>query len=189
MDKQIFHDRLGHISFPRLKYVPGSDNVDVLDSFYDTCKLAKFHKLPFQSSDSKTDAIFDLLHMDLWGPFPIASLNGERYFYTIVDDFSRATWTYLIHDKVQVLDIVKSFMSMVKTQFSVTPKKVRSDNGTELVNTKCSQLLSELGIIHQRTMPYCPQQNGVVERKHRHLVETARALRLHANLPKQFWGD
>ncbi|GJY21662.1 pyridoxal 5'-phosphate synthase-like subunit PDX1.2, partial [Tanacetum coccineum] len=43
-------------------------------------------------------------------------------------------------------------------------------------------------IVHQKSIPYTPQQNGVVERKHRHLLETARAIRFQANLPIQFWG-
>ncbi|GKE01523.1 retrovirus-related pol polyprotein from transposon TNT 1-94, partial [Tanacetum coccineum] len=64
-----------------------------------------------------------------------------------------------------------------------------SDNGTEIVNVACSSLFMSKGILHQKSMVYTPQQNGVVERKHRHLLDTARAIRLHANLPIKFWGD
>ncbi|GJR46884.1 retrovirus-related pol polyprotein from transposon TNT 1-94, partial [Tanacetum coccineum] len=69
------------------------------------------------------------------------------------------------------------------------PKFIRSDNGTKIVNKACLALFNSLGIVHQRSMVYTPQQNGVVERKHRHLLDTARALQLHANLPNKFWGD
>lgn len=136
-DKQVLHNRLGHISYSKLLHLPNCGNFDDVNSFCDTCSLAKFHRFPFQLSNSKSDACFDLLHMDLWGPFHIASINGEKYFFTIVDDSSRATWTYLIHSKVQVIDIVKNFVTMVKTQFGVNVKRIRSDNGTELVNDKC----------------------------------------------------
>lgn len=45
------------------------------------------------------------------------------------------------------------------------------------------------GILLETTCPHTPQQNGVVERKHRHLLETARALMFEANLPKRFLGE
>nr|XP_043611556.1 uncharacterized protein LOC122583197 [Erigeron canadensis] len=69
------------------------------------------------------------------------------------------------------------------------PKFVRSGNGTELVNKEYSAYFKAQGIIHQRSMAYTPQQNGVVERKHRHLIETARAIKMHVDLPIRFWGD
>lgn len=67
-------------------------------------------------------------------------------------------------------------------------KVLRSDNGTEFMNSKCSELFASLGIIHQRSCAYTPQQNGVVERKHIHILNTARALRFHANIPISYWG-
>ena len=68
-------------------------------------------------------------------------------------------------------------------------KYIRSDNGTEIIQGYCTQLFAQEGIIHQRSLPNTPQQNGRVERKHRHLLDTSRAIRFHANLPIKFWGD
>ena len=62
-------------------------------------------------------------------------------------------------------------------------KTLRSDNGTEFTQKGVQILLLSQGIVHQRLAHGVPEQNGRVERKHRHLVETSRALRLHANLP------
>lgn len=73
-------------------------------------------------------------------------------------------------------------------QYSAAIKTIRTDNGTEIVNKSCLAFLNSKGIVHQNFMPYTPQQNGVVERKHRHLLETARAIRIQANLPIKFWG-
>lgn len=67
-------------------------------------------------------------------------------------------------------------------------KVLRSDNGTEFMNSKCSELFASLSIVHQRSCAYTPQQNGVVERKNRHILNTARALRFHANIPISYWG-
>ncbi|KAL0303022.1 UNVERIFIED_CONTAM: Retrovirus-related Pol polyprotein from transposon RE2 [Sesamum radiatum] len=74
-------------------------------------------------------------------------------------------------------------------QFKTTIKIFRSDNGSEFFNLECATLCADLGIIHQTTCTYTPQQNGRVERKHRHLLNVARALLFHASLPIHFWGD
>ena len=78
---------------------------------------------------------------------------------------------------------------MVKTQFNVQVKIFRSDNGGEFFNAQVSDLFQSQGIIHQSSCPYTPQQNGVVERKHRHIMETARAIRFQGNIPIKFWGE
>ncbi|KAK9084342.1 hypothetical protein Scep_030813 [Stephania cephalantha] len=78
---------------------------------------------------------------------------------------------------------------MLTTQFSTTPKIIRTDNGTEFVNSTISFFLQSYGILHQKSCPYTPQQNGVVERKHRQLLNIARAIRFQSHLPKRFWGE
>nr|XP_016479842.1 PREDICTED: uncharacterized protein LOC107801087 [Nicotiana tabacum] len=73
-------------------------------------------------------------------------------------------------------------------EFSKVIKVIRTDNGTGFVNSLCEQLFKNLGMIHQKTCAYTPQQNGVAERKHRHVLEITRAIRLQANIPIKFWG-
>lgn len=80
-------------------------------------------------------------------------------------------------------------MLMIKTQFGVQVKVFRSDNGGEFFNSQCDELFKSCGIIHQSSCPQTPQQNGVVERKHRHILETARAIRFQGHLPIRFWGE
>ncbi|GAB2267394.1 hypothetical protein Dimus_038666 [Dionaea muscipula] len=112
---------------------------------------------------------------------------GTRYFLTIVDDFSRYTWVRLIRYKSDVSSHIKSFFSWVQTQFNTTVKILRADNGGEFLALK--SFLEEQGTIFQQTCPYTPQQNGVVERKHRHLLNVTRALQFQAQLPLHFWGE
>lgn len=76
---------------------------------------------------------------------------------------------------------------MIENQFQAKVKSFRSDNGTEFVGNDCQQLFLSLGITHKKSCVYTPQQNGVVERKHRHLLEVARSLMFQANLPIKFW--
>ncbi|KAK9733973.1 hypothetical protein RND81_04G104900 [Saponaria officinalis] len=136
-----------------------------------------------------TNCPFQLIHVDLWGPYRILSLSGAKYFLTILDDYSRMTWTVLLKDKSLVSDKLSQFLAYVSTQFHTTVATLRSDNGTEILQQQCGQLLASRGIIHQKSIPGNPQQNGKVERKHRHLLEVARALRFHGHLPKRFWGE
>lgn len=74
----------------------------------------------------------------------------------------------------------------VSTQFNKIVKVVRTDNGTEFVNSVCEDMFKKLGIVHQRTCAYSPQQNGVAERKHRHILEVTRAIRFQASIPLKF---
>ncbi|GJZ71219.1 retrovirus-related pol polyprotein from transposon TNT 1-94 [Tanacetum coccineum] len=78
---------------------------------------------------------------------------------------------------------------MIEVQFEKQIKRVRCDNGREFTSNDMLEFYNEKGILFETTCPHTPQQNGVVERKHRHLLETAHALRIGANLPKRFWGE
>ncbi|GJZ92582.1 retrovirus-related pol polyprotein from transposon TNT 1-94 [Tanacetum coccineum] len=135
-------------------------------------------------------SVSKLLHIPgCSGHYKKPALNEAHYFFTIVDDHTRATWTYLIHAKSQINVVITSFLTYIETHFQAKPKFIRSDNGTKIVNSECSALFQLKGILHQRSMAYTPQQNDVVERKHMHLLDTTRSIRLYANLPIHFWGD
>lgn len=95
----------------------------------------------------------------------------------------------LLQNKDQVFSIIQTFLLMIQNQFQAKVKVVRSDNGIEVFNTTCSKLFFDHVILHQRSVVRTPQQNGVVERKHRHLLDTTRAMRFQAHLPKKFWGE
>ena len=60
---------------------------------------------------------FNLIHMDVWGPFSISTSNGQKYFITLVDDATRATWLFHITAKSKVKDLIVSFYNVVSTQF------------------------------------------------------------------------
>ena len=72
-----------------------------------------------------------MLHVDLWGPYATPTYNGYKYFITIVDDFSRTTWTHLLSRKSNAFPILKSFLSFIHNQFHASVKIIRSDNGQE----------------------------------------------------------
>ncbi|CAM8951474.1 unnamed protein product [Rhodiola kirilowii] len=189
----VWHRRLGHLPLNKMKKILSSveNNVKVTDCNFhcSICPMAKQSRLSFPISQHKSTEIFELLHADVWGPFGTSTMSGCRYFLTLVDDYSRNTWTYLMQQKSEVPAVVIKFFNMVETQFVKKIKKFRSDNGSEFFNETLTKFFSEKGCIHQSSCVYTPQQNGVVERKHRHLLDIARAIRLQAFLPKIFWGD
>lgn len=133
--------------------------------------------------------MFDLIHVDIWGPYRTSTISGAKYFLTVVDDFSRVVWVYLMRDKGQTGDLLRTFCNMVKTQFGKTVKIIRSDNGREFDSQPMTQYLTQNGILQQTSMVDTLEQNGWVERKHRHILEVARALRFQAHLPIEFWGE
>ncbi|KAL4025768.1 hypothetical protein IC575_014173 [Cucumis melo] len=119
----------------------------------------------------------------------VTTSSGKRWFVTFIDDHTRLTWVYLITDKSEVPSIFQNFYHTIKTQFHTKIAILRSDNGREFQNHNLSEFLASKGIVHQTSCAYTPQQNGVAERKNRHLVEVARSLMFSTFLPSYLWGD
>jgi IS30 family transposase len=78
---------------------------------------------------------------------------------------------------------------MICTQFDAKVKVLRTDNGTEYMESGFQAYLNSHGIIHRTSCVYTNEQNGVAERKNRHLLEVSRSLLFTMNLPKPYWGD
>jgi len=91
--------------------------------------------------------------------------------------------------KSNAFPLLKNFVAYVETQFHVNIQSLRSDNGIEFQDTSALQFYAMKGIVHQKTCVDTPQQNDIAERKHKHLLEVARALMFQANLPQHFWGE
>jgi transposase InsO family protein len=127
-----------------------------------------------------------LLHMDLFGPIAYISIGGNKYGLVIVDDFSRFTWVFFLQDKSEAKGILKKFIRRVQNEFELKVKNIRSDNGSEFRNTHVEEFLDEDGIKHELSAPYTPQQNGIVERKNRTLIEAARTMLDESRLRTHF---
>lgn len=180
----IWHRRLGHTPYDIIEIIPELSKIISKVTFTcTTCPLAKKTHLPFPSSHSSTSHSFSLLHYDFWGPYKVATSTGCKYFLTLVDDYSKALWLFLFSTKQQVSSILHKFLLSVQSQFNTTVKVLRSDNGSEFVNQSLSAVFTKMGIVNQTSCPYTTHQNGVVERKYRTILNMARALRFHGNLP------
>nr|XP_043611507.1 uncharacterized protein LOC122583139 [Erigeron canadensis] len=131
----------------------------------------------------------ELVHLDVWGPYKVIGRGGFGYFLTIVGDYSRVVWVYLLKSKDEVFANVVVFFNLLKNQFGKTIKTLRSDNGTEFINNSFVQFVETNGIVHRTFVAYSPQQNGIVERKHRHLLNLARSLMFQGGIPLSLWPE
>lgn len=187
----MWHNRLGHPSPHVVKSVLSSCNlskVNKSDSFFcSSCCYGKIHKFPFYTSPTIYTIPLQLIHMDIWGPSHTIYKNSYRYYITFIDSFSRFTWIYMLKNKSDALQTFKTFKCQVELQSSLKIKAVQSDGWGEF--RVFSYFLVSHGIVHRFSCPHTHQQNGLVERKHRHIVENGLTLLAKASLSFEFWGE
>ena len=185
----LWHRRRGHPSYKALSTLPLFKNfkIDFSDSQCDICFKAKQTRQVFPDSFNKADFPFALIHCDVWGPYRTPSSCGVVYFLTIVDDYSRAVWTYLMLENSEVASLLRNFCAMSERQFGQKVKMIRTDNGTKFMTLAC--YFRETGIAHQTSCTYTQQQNGRVEGKHKHILNVDHACMFQSRLPIEFWGE
>ena len=191
-DGILWHQRLGHPSADKLQCISGNFSLSKSKSSFthpshcSICHLAKQKRLSYESHNHLSSLPFDLVHLDVWGPFSIESVEGYKYFLTIIDDCTRVTWVYMMKNKSEVTQHFSDFIKHVLTQYKAVIKVIRTDNAPELT---FKSIVREHGMIHQFSCAYTPQQNSVVERKHQHLLNVARSLLFQSNVPIAYWSD
>uniref|UniRef100_A0A2N9I305 Integrase catalytic domain-containing protein n=1 Tax=Fagus sylvatica TaxID=28930 RepID=A0A2N9I305_FAGSY len=151
------------------------------------CELSKHTRTSYIPRMHRTSSVFDLIHSDVWGPSPVMAFSGHRYYVTFIDDHSRCTWVYLLKKKSDVLPLFTQFLQMIKTQYNTVVRAIRSDNGGEYISDAFCSQLNQKGILHQLTCPQTPEQNGVAERKNRHIMSIVRCLLCGMHVPKSYW--
>ena len=181
--------RLGHPSLALLKKLyPQFSSLSSLNC--ESCHYAKLHRVHLSPRVNKrASALFELVHSDVWGPYPILSSIGFRYFVTFMDDFSRVTWLYLMKIRSDLFSHFIVFCAQIQTQFHVSVQTLRSDNAKENLSEPFQSFMLQYGIIHQTLCVDTPTQNGVVERNNRHLLKTVQALLFQMNVLKHFGAE
>nr|GEY38287.1 reverse transcriptase domain-containing protein [Tanacetum cinerariifolium] len=130
-----------------------------------------------------------LLHMDLCGPMRIASINGRRYILVIVDDYSCYTWVHFLRSKDEAPAVIITFLKRITILFQSPVIIIRTDNGTKFKNQVLKEYFDSVGISYQMSSVRTPQQNGVVERRNRTLVEAARIMLIFSRAPLFLWAE
>ncbi|OWY90659.1 Rve-domain-containing hypothetical protein [Phytophthora megakarya] len=142
-----------------------------------------------ERSLSKSSRVLQLVHTDVMGPMRTLSKGGARYVLSFVDDYSRYVVAYFLKNKSEVVAKLSEFKAFYENQWGERLKCLRSDNGTEYVNKKVAEVCSRNGIMHQRTVPYSPQQNGVAERMNRTIMEKARSMLHYKGVSTLWWAE
>ena len=179
----LWHRRLGHYNINHVKNKLLKINIK---SKCPICSNSKLKNFSYKKTENKSKSIFELIHMDLVGPVD-ESIHGNKYFLTILDDFSRYGWVLFLENKGDTFDKFYNWSKEIKNIFNKNITYIRTDNGTEFKNLKFKSFCSTNGIIHQFTIPYSPQQNGRAERFNGTLINSAKALLNEAKLSRQFW--
>nr|GEW34884.1 hypothetical protein [Tanacetum cinerariifolium] len=158
-----------------------------------TCLFAKKSKQHRASCKTKPVSSVDqplyMLHMDLFGPTFVKSLNKKNYCFVVTDDYSRFTWVFFLATKDETSPILKTFITGLENQLSLKAKVIRTDNGTEFKNQDLNQFCGMKEIKREFSVPRTPQQNGIAERKNMTLIEAARTMLADSLLPIPFWAE
>ncbi|KAJ9551125.1 hypothetical protein OSB04_015170 [Centaurea solstitialis] len=188
----LWHHRLGHINKKRIAKLQSDGILESFDLKSDeeceSCLLGKMTKSPFKGKMERGKDLLDLIHTDVCGPFRSATRNGERYFVTFTDDFSRYGFIYLMKNKSDTFEVFKGFKNEVENQLGKKIKMLRSDRGGEYLSHEFYDYLRDCGIVSQLSPPRTPQLNGVAERRNRTLLDMVRSMMSRATLPMSFWG-
>ncbi|GKA28074.1 retrovirus-related pol polyprotein from transposon TNT 1-94 [Tanacetum coccineum] len=176
----LWHRRLNHLNFGTINDLARKDLVRGLprlkfekDHLCFACQLGKSKKHKPKTENTNLE-VLNTLYMDYIGPMRVQTINGKKYILVIVDDYSRFTWVKFLRSKDETPEVVIKFLKKIQFGLNKTTRNIRTDNGTEFVNKDLTDYYERVGIFHQKTVPRTPQQNGVVERRNRTLVEAAR---------------
>ncbi|GJY32838.1 retrovirus-related pol polyprotein from transposon TNT 1-94 [Tanacetum coccineum] len=193
----LWHKRLAHLNFKTINKLAKQNLVIGLPLLVyskekpcSSCKKGKHHRANFKTKQtSSVKKCLHILHMDLFGPVTPRSINHEKYTLIIVDEYSRYTRVYFLKKKSQASETIMSFIKGVENQNDIKVKQLKTDNGTEFINSILVNFCDEKEISQNFSSPYTPEQHGVAERKNRTLIEVARTMLSGSVFPKQYWTE
>nr|GEW85346.1 putative ribonuclease H-like domain-containing protein [Tanacetum cinerariifolium] len=194
-ESNIWHKRLGHINFKTMNklvkgnLVRGLPSIIFKNNYTYVALKGKQHRASCMSKHvGSVSQPLQRLHMDLFGPTFVKSLNKKSYCLVVIDDYSRFSWVFLA-TKDETSTILKTFITGIENQINHKVKIIKSDNRTEFKNHDLNQFCGMKGIKREFSVSRTPQQNGVAERKNRTLIEAARTLLANSLLPIPFWAE
>ncbi|CAA7035584.1 unnamed protein product [Microthlaspi erraticum] len=193
VSEEIWHHRLGHSNSGILQHLQSNKAISVSNKHSsrvcEPCQMSKSSRLKFSVSASSVLNPLDRIHCDLWGPSPVVSNQGFKYYALFIDEFSRYSWLFPLRAKSEFFSVFQEFQKLVENQLNNKIKEFQSDGGGEFISTSFKKHLRDHGIHHRISCPYTPQQNGTAERKHRHLTELGLAMMFHSHTPLKYWVE
>ena len=192
----MWHARLGHVNIETLKLmarkelVAGLPEVVIRKETCVSCLLGKQARKPFPHATSfRAASSLELIHCDLCGPISPPTPSQKRYVMVLIDDHTRYMWTILLKGKSEAFEKFVTFKNLVEQETKNKITMLRTDRGGEFVSQEFGAYCEKNGIKRHLTAPYSPQQNGVVERRNRTLMEMTRSILKHMHVPNEMWGE
>nr|GEV73165.1 Gag-Pol polyprotein [Tanacetum cinerariifolium] len=155
-----------------------------------SCQFGKSKKLshPLKIVNNNTE-VLNTLHMDLYRPMKVKSINEKKYIMVIVNDYTRFGWVRFSRKKDETPEVFKKFIILTQRALNSTVRYLRTDNGTEFVNKTLTKFCEIVVITHNISVPQTLQQNDVVERWNQTLMEAARTMVIFAKALMFLWAE
>nr|GFA70709.1 putative ribonuclease H-like domain-containing protein [Tanacetum cinerariifolium] len=185
-----WHRRMGHVNYKNMNKLAKGNLVRGLppklfknDHACVACCKGKQHKASYKAIDAVSSIFKPLqfLHIDLFGPTSIRSIDHKYYCLMIINDYSRFCWVFFLEHKDETYHILKDFVNLVENQLNKKVKAIRCDNGTEFKNALMIELYGSKWIKREYSNARTPQQNRVAERKNRTLIKATRTMLADSN--------
>ncbi|GJU30192.1 putative ribonuclease H-like domain-containing protein [Tanacetum coccineum] len=196
-ESNLWHRRLGHVNFKTMNKLMRGNLVrslplKIFENYHTcvACQKEKQHKASCKTKlVSSLSQPLQMLHMDLFSPTFVKSINKKMYCLVVTDDFSKFIWVFFLASKDETSGIFKTFITCIENQINHKVKIIRCDNGTEFKNSEMNQFCEMKGIKREFSVARTPQQNEVAERKNRTLIEAAKTMLADSLLPTTFWAE
>ncbi|GJT50981.1 retrovirus-related pol polyprotein from transposon TNT 1-94 [Tanacetum coccineum] len=174
----LWHNCLGHLNYKTMKDMLKQGIISYNSEHKDKCEMcvqAKMKRKPFPKVDRQSENL-ELVHSDICELNGQLTRGGNRFFITFIDNCSRYTYVYLLKSKDKAFKTFKIYKAEEENQRGKKIQILRSDRGGEYFSTEFSFYCESQSLIHQKTTPYTPQQNGVAERKNKVLQDMINAI-------------
>lgn len=190
-----WHNKLGHLNFRDLKKIPllcdGADESLVKcnpDEFCEACTIGKLVRNPFNTQRQRATRPLEIIHSDVCGKISPETYDSEKYFLTVMDDFTHFLKVYLLHTKDETEEYLMEYINEAEAHFNLKTEKIRCDNGGEFRSKEFKSWCRQRGIVLDYTIPESPQLNGVAERVNLTLMNKVRSMLTRSMVNTKLWG-
>jgi len=191
----LWHRRFAHLSVSAIKHLLASNSVNGLrvdspsrpDPVCEPCIAGKQHRIVNKTA-TRSNVPLEIVHCDLHGPMPVASIQGHKYFIVFVDDATCLWCLYFLRSKSDAANAFLAFRAEMEKQTGHAVKCLHDDKEGGLSSNDFNATLIKLGITRRFTMRAEPHSNGVAERAIRSIADSATSMLFESHLPTSFWS-
>jgi hypothetical protein len=194
---RLWHRRMGHLHLDAIRKLASKRMVEGLtisslqdyDRVCEGCALGKSHRLPFLKISTTEHPKMGLLVVDLTGPMSVETWSGMLYASVVVEASCRFGSGDLLALKDDAYGMLTRTVTRLERQSGEKCQIIQSDNSNEFVNQLVERFCVKNGIIHQTTLPYTPQQNGIAERAIVVYFDMVRCMLHSSGMDLRYWGE